>query len=32
VMLVVYAALLVLGCKVGKMTLYGASRRLVPAG
>ncbi|MDH0683421.1 hypothetical protein [Achromobacter animicus] len=32
VMLVVYAALLMLGCLVGKMALYGASRRLVPAG
>ncbi|WP_312432936.1 hypothetical protein [Achromobacter sp.] len=32
VMLVVYAALLVLGCWVGKLALYGASRRLVPAG
>lgn len=32
VMLAVYAALLVLGCWVGKVALYGASRRLVPAG
>ncbi|AVJ27458.1 hypothetical protein [Achromobacter spanius] len=32
VMLVVYAALLVLGCWVGKLALYGGSRKLVPAG
>ncbi|WP_312996526.1 hypothetical protein [Achromobacter animicus] len=32
VMLVVYAALLMLGCWVGKLALYGGSRRLVPAG
>lgn len=32
VMLVVYAALLVLGCWVGKLALYGGSRRLATAG
>jgi len=32
VMLVVYAALLVLGCWVGKLAFYGGSRRLAPAG